>query len=408
MSMLAKLEEIKRRGAKALRIFLARFARLCDLCALCGKKYSLFSFTSLAAFSMTLEEQVGQLLLPHFVGEEINEDAKRLIHEAHVGGFVYYQWTNILRGPQEVKKLSEDLQKESSFPLIIAVDQEGGVVARLKKGFTVFPSNAVLGQCSNKRWIQEAAYATAQELLFVGINMNLAPVVDVNCNPLNPVIGSRSFGSNPRKVAVCGKQALMGYKAGGVIPVLKHFPGHGDVTVDSHIDLPVVSKSLKELEAIELYPFRKLIPHAEVIMTAHLLLPALDPHLCATFSPKILQELLRKKLGFSGIIVSDSLAMHGALKQAGSLEKAALDAFLAGCDLLMLSGQKDIGTAEDVLRVHRYLVAAVKEGVISQERLNASLQRIFALKEKIQKKKPSIKVDFEKHAALSELLKKAS
>jgi len=257
---------------------------------------------------MSLEEKVGQLLMVHFNGETANEDARVLIQESKVGGIIYYNWSNGLSSPLQVMTLSAELQKLAKknrfeIPLLIAADQEGGVVARLQKGFTCFPGNRALGETKDCSYAKAAFFAMGQELQAVGINMNLAPVVDVNSNPKNPVIGVRSFGDDPELVSAFGKQALEGLKQAGVISTLKHFPGYGDVAVDPHEDLPIIRKSKEELEKIELVPFTKLASFADAIMTAHILVPAFDADHCSTLSEKTL-SYLRDTIGFKGVIHS--------------------------------------------------------------------------------------------------------
>jgi beta-N-acetylhexosaminidase len=346
-------------------------------------------FTATCAAEMSIEEKVGQLLMVHFTGVAANEDAVTLIKKAHVGGFIYYNWANGLTSPQQVKTLSQSLQKLSKIPLLIAIDQEGGQHIRLVNGFTVFPSNAEIDPAQ----VQEAAYTTGKELLAVGINLNLAPVIDVNVNPKNPIIGKRSFSASPEVVAACGARALEGYHQAHILTSLKHFPGHGDVAIDSHIDLPVVNKAKAELERVELLPFRKLLPFADTIMTAHIIMPALDPKNCATLSPLIIEGLLRKEMHYDGVVISDSLVMKGLLKNCRNVEDAATRAILAGCDIILLGGKQLLehdGDLElnvlDVLNVHQSLVQAVKAGVIPEARLNQSVSRIQRLKSQLTNK----------------------
>ena len=229
---------------------------------------------------MTMKEKVGQLLMVHFHGEEANEDAKCLIQDLGVGGIIYYSWANGLHSPHQVRVLSQGLQSiaqqnRNPIPLFISVDQEGGVVSRFHQGFTSFPGNGALGRTKNLDLAEEIAFAMGEELRSVGANMNLAPVIDVNVNPKNPVIGIRSFGDDPALVAAFGHRMLQGNKRAHVIGVPKHFPGHGDVDTDSHENLPIVRKSMDMLRKIELIPFERLAPEAEAIMTAHILVPAL-------------------------------------------------------------------------------------------------------------------------------------
>ncbi len=344
--------------------------------------------------NMSLDEKVGQLLIAHFHGDEANEEAQILINQVCIGGIIYYEWANGLSSPSQVQELSNGLQKlaregRSGIPLFISVDQEGGRVCRLKSGFTVFPSNWTIGQAQDPQLAERCAYAMGTEMRAVGINVNFAPVVDVNSNPQNPVIGTRSYSSSSEVVAEFAQCALNGYHRARVISTLKHFPGHGDVTSDSHDTLPILDKSKEELLCVELYPYQRLIQDADMVMTAHILVHALDADACATFSQKILRDLLRSELGFQGVVISDSLIMKGAMDQNSSIEEAAMRAFNAGCDILLFGGRQLVGkqvnhelTAEDIARIHRFLVNAVKEGQISEERLDASVKRILDLKSK--------------------------
>lgn len=285
---------------------------------------------------MSIEEKVGQLLMVHFNGEIGNDEAKMLLQQAHAGAVIYYNWANGLHSPQQVLELSNSLQNMAKIPLLIAVDQEGGRISRLTEGFTRFPSNSVIGQHPDSA--RSYAAALAGELRSVGVNMNLAPVVDINSNPHNTVIGDRSFGSSPELVADLAAATLEGYRQASIIGTLKHFPGHGDVEVDSHAALPVLLKSREELNRCELVPYKKLASTAEAIMTGHIVVPAIDEKKCATLSHKVLEGVLRTDLGFNGVILSDSLIMEGVLKDAGNIENAAVLAIQAGCDLLILGG----------------------------------------------------------------------
>lgn len=342
---------------------------------------------------MSLEEKVGQILMVHFLGEIANEDARVLVEDVRVGGIIYYSWSNGLRDADQVRALSSALQKLSMgnpnpIPLLIATDQEGGVVARLQSGFTHFPGNRALAETGDSNLAKMVALATGLELSSVGINMNLAPVVDVNSNPKNPVIGLRSFGDEAEVVTAFGKKALDGFKQSGIITTLKHFPGHGDVSLDSHKDLPVIHKSKAELEQVELVPFVRLASSADAIMTAHILVSALDSENCATLSKKTL-EYLRETIGFQGVIVTDSMIMGGVLKRYPSIDEACVVALNAGCDLLLLGGRllndNQVGlelTPTDIQRIHRFIIQAVQDGVVPEDRLNAAVERILTLKKR--------------------------
>lgn len=342
---------------------------------------------------LTIEEQVGQLLMPCFLGETANEDAKYLIQNIQVGGILYYNWTNGLSSPQQVRELSQSLQDLAQanrlpIPLLLSVDQEGGVVSRLKgNGFTVFPGNRALAMMGDPTLAKQQAFAMGKEMQNVGISLNLAPVVDVDSNPNNPVISARSFGKDVETVITFAKKSLEGYREAGVATTLKHFPGHGDTDIDSHYALPIVNKSMQELQKTELAPFAALAHDTEAIMTAHLLVPALDPDHCSTLSQKTL-SYLREQIGFSGLIISDSLTMDGLLQQtAGRIEEAAILAIQAGCDMLLFGGRRLQGSfdnhclsTKEIQNIHIALVSAVKNGDIPEERIHQAVERVLQLK----------------------------
>lgn len=356
------------------------------------------SYTCLACDpikDMSLEEKVGQLLMVHFHGEKANAEAATLIQQYFVGGIIYYEWANQLSSPQQVLQLSQDLQQLTKLnripiPLFIAVDQEGGIVSRLKQGFTDFPGNKALAMTGDAELAELCSFFIGQELQAVGVNFNLSPVVDINNNPCNPVIGLRSFGDSSEIVTRFGKSCLLGYHRAGIITSLKHFPGHGDVDMDSHTDLPIINKTKEQLTSVEFAPFASLMAYADTIMTAHIMLPNIDPVNCATLSKNIL-DILSLEMSFKGVIISDSLVMEGLLKNSQSYEDAAIRAINAGCDMLILGGKQLIGAhtqlemqVDDIIKIHQSLVTAVKNGVISSKRLDEAVQKILHLKEKYQ------------------------
>lgn len=342
--------------------------------------------------SLLLEEKIGQLLMVHFRGERSNEEAKILIQEVQVGSVIYYNWSNGLYSLEQVRALSEDLQtlarqNRHFIPLLIAIDQEGGRVSRLKKD--KFPGHRELGEKKDPFFAEEVAFALGKQLSECGIHLNLAPVVDVGFQ-------DRSFGDDPEIVTDFGRQFLQGLHRANVAGTLKHFPGYGGVTVDPHQDLPILDKSKEEWERIDLVPFAQLSSFADAIMTAHVFIPALDSKNCATLSKKTL-SYLRNELRFEGVIISDSLVMEGVLCQCASVEEAALRALNAGCDLLILGGKLSRQgrdpvelTAKDVQKLHRFLVEAVNEGRISQGRIDEALRRVFHLKGLSNKRAPMV------------------
>lgn len=358
----------------------------------------------ISPLDLTLEEKVGQVLMVGFRGEEANQDAQTLIQKLHVGGIIYYNWSNGLTSPRQVSKLSQSLQSLSRIPLFIAVDQEGGLVTRLAHGFTIFPGNRALGMTDDPSLAEACAFAMGQEMADVGVNFNLAPVVDINSNPRNPVIGIRSFGETTEIVTAFGKKSLEGYHRAGILTSLKHFPGHGDVATDSHLDLPVTNKSKEELEKVELRPFSCLASETDSIMTAHLMVPSIDPKNCATLSKPIL-SILRHEMGYKGLIITDSLVMEGVLKNSPSIDEAAIGAFNAGCDVILLGGRQLHGehstelSVSDIARIHQSFVKAVQNGRISENRLNESIDRILSAKKRFTYQKEPF--DSGSHEALA-------
>jgi beta-N-acetylhexosaminidase len=329
---------------------------------------------------MTLEQKVGQVFMLGFEGTSLNASNRALIQGLHLGGVTLFS-RNVENGIQ-VSQLDRDLQSIADpVPLFISADQEGGLVVRVTDGATIFPGNMAVGATGDVGVAGQVAQAEASELLAMGINMDLAPVVDVNTNPLNPVIGVRSFGSNAELVSHMGAQTIQALQASGVSAVAKHFPGHGDTSVDSHRDLPVVPYPLERLQSLEFLPFEAAIQSGvDGIMTAHLYLPNVEPRqdLPATLSRTVLTGLLRDQLGYQGLVLTDALDMD-AIKKDRTAAGAAVEAFDAGADMLLIAGI----TAED--RAHLgdgppALLQAVQSGRISETRLDASVLRILAAK----------------------------
>jgi len=328
---------------------------------------------------LSLEEKVGQVFMFGFPGKD-PEGARELVLDLKVGGIIYFaRNTGSVR---EVASLSHVLQgwamgsHSGGVPLFISADQEGGIVSRLTEGIPVMPGAMSLAAAGGPELVYEVSRATAIQLRSAGINMNLAPVLDVNDNPENPVIGVRSFGSDPHKVAELGSAATRGFMAGGVVPVGKHFPGHGNTSIDSHLDLPVISLPRTRLDQVELVPYRRAIAEGlPAIMSAHIVFQTVDPGRPATLSAPVLQGLLRKELGFQGVIMTDCLEMNAISKDPGTVQGAVM-AFKAGCDMLLISHTRDLQK-----RAYEALLEAVRIGEVSEERLNQAVARILRLKE---------------------------
>jgi beta-N-acetylhexosaminidase len=278
---------------------------------------------------------VGALFMVGIPGSRLDGAARELVRELQMGGVILF--ARNIEEPGQVWELTRDLQQEAlaagNPPLLIAVDQEGGAVQRLKEPFTRIPAARDLGSGSTPAEVEAISRTVARELGLVGINMNLAPVLDVARSPECPQWG-RSYSSDPERVAAFGEAAIRGFLEGGVLPVAKHFPGLGDTTVDSHQVLPVAHDPDPE-RATDLLPFRRAVAAGvPVIMTAHLHVPAWDGR-TATMSPVALQDRLRGRLGFEGVIITDDLEM-GAIAGAAAVPAAAGQAHVAGADLLLI------------------------------------------------------------------------
>lgn len=334
--------------------------------------------------TMTVEHKVGQLFLVAFSGSRLSPALKRMIAEYHVGGIVLFESAGNLINTAQTVRLINDAQSAAiangaRIPLLVAVDEEGGRVSRLPPSATWFPAQMALGAIGSPQAARDVARITAAELKALGINMNLAPVLDVNDNPANPVIGTRSFGSSPQVVAELGAAMIGEYKAQGILATAKHFPGHGSTDLDSHRDLPVVLRSRDKLEETELPPFQAAVrAGADAVMTAHVVFPALDPYSPATLSRRVLHDVLRRELGFDGLIVSDSLLMRALTGQA-RLNEVTVRAFAAGVDVLAIGA--DAGyTRLDRRTTYQAVLDAVKADPALQVRLDESVRRILTAK----------------------------
>ncbi|MDP5275657.1 beta-N-acetylhexosaminidase [Chengkuizengella axinellae] len=329
--------------------------------------------------NMTLKQKIGQMLMCGFDGFQATKEIEQLIKNYHIGGVIYFRRN--VSTIEQVHQLSVSLQeiakKNGESPLFISIDQEGGMVNRINQGVTLFPGNMALGAAHDPNLAYQAAKISGEELRLMGINMNLAPCLDVNNNPANPVIGVRSFGDNATFVGDMGSAMVEGYQAANVSAVVKHFPGHGDTNVDSHLSLPVISHDLNRLNEVELVPFKQAIANGvDAVMTAHILFPAIESeHKPSTLSKSVITDLLRKELGFNGVVVSDCLEMNAILEEFGIAEGAVL-AIEAGVDLLLVSH-----LYERQVEAFEAIFNAVQTGRISEKRIHQSVERILRLKQ---------------------------
>ena len=321
-------------------------------------------------------DQIGQLFMIGFDGTTVSADLASFIREYKPGGIILF--SRNLESIAQIVELTSDLQRCSPHsPLLISIDQEGGRVSRLPKDFTIFPPCEVLGQCRSSELAYAAAATTAAELKAVGINMNMSPVLDVNSNPANPVIGDRAFGTTPDLVAELGLATVGGLQDNRVVACGKHFPGHGDTNSDSHKELPIVTAPRERLEHIEFPPFRRAVANGvATMMTAHVLYQALDEKRPATLSPTIIGRFLREELHYDGVVLTDDLEMHAIIDHYG-IGDATIQAIQAGCDMPLICKDRN-----RVIAAMNAVDKAVADTDISAGRLAQSLARIRRVKER--------------------------
>ena len=337
--------------------------------------------------SLSLREQIAQMIVVRASGylfdhqirypawEANNAQLKHWLQDLNLGGVILLGGSSV-----ELQARSQQLQNWANIPLFIAADIEEGIGQRFPGG-TWFPPPMALGAIYDRDPLLARQYArqmgaiTAREALATGVNWLLAPVVDVNNNPDNPVINIRAFGDRPEVVSTLTTAFIEGTKSSAILTTAKHFPGHGDTSTDSHLELPSLDHSAARLAAIELPPFNSAIAAGvDSVMTAHLIIPAWDEEKPATLSAKIMTQRLRKQMGFTGLIVTDALIMGGITKYVSS-EQAAVMAVMAGCDVLLMPDDPQVAIAS--------IEDAVKSGLIAEERIQESLERIWQGKQKI-------------------------
>lgn len=329
---------------------------------------------------LTVEEKVGQVVMVGMEETLLSPALAERLERLSIGNVIFMGRNYV--DPSQMRGFTDALQRLAAarrvpMGFLTAIDQEGGIVARLLAGATVFPGNMALGATRSAQLSMLCSRVMAQEMLQMGLNMNLAPVLDVNNNPANPGIGVRSYGESPELVAELGVAAIEGSQRAGVMATAKHFPGKGDVTIDSHLDLPTVAHDMERLERVELVPFRAAIEAGVgAIMTSHVFFPAMEPEplLPATLSKNVLTGLLRERLGFEGIIITDDLYM-GAISKAFGLGEAAIRAIVAGADIALMCHHP-----EQQAQAIEAILAAVRSGRISEARLNSAVRRVLTAK----------------------------
>jgi len=324
-----------------------------------------------------LAREIGQLLIGSLPGSSVPAELRSLAREFNLGGAILFGRN--VEAPEQVAELAADVEALGrGAPAWVSVDQEGGRVARLREPFTRWPPMAVLGRAKSDALAARFGHALARELKAVGITLDYAPVLDIHTNPKNPVIGDRALAEKADEVARLGRVIIRALQAEGVAACGKHFPGHGDTSTDSHVELPLVEHPPDRLRAVEFEPFRAAIQEGVAfIMTAHVLVPAIDEERPATLSPALVQQILRDELHFEGVILSDDLEMKAvSARTPGPM--AAVQAIRAGCDgVLVCSGDVDLQAA-----TLEALVRAVEGGDITQRRIDDAMTRQRKAKER--------------------------
>ena len=327
--------------------------------------------------NMTLDEKIGQMITIGIDGYSVDDTAKQLITDKKVGGVILFK--NNISDSNQLLQLINDIKGINStnkIPIFISVDQEGGRVNRLPSEIKSLPSNEIIGNKNDNKLAYDIGKNIGYALGSFGFNMDFAPVLDVNSNPNNTVIGDRSFSNDKDKVASLGASEINGFKDSNIISVAKHFPGHGDTATDSHYALPIINKTLDELKSVEFVPFKKAIEEkVPAIMVSHILMPQIDANKPASMSKTIITDILRKDLKFDGLIVTDDMTM-GAVTNELDITTACINSINAGADLLLVCHGYD-----NEINVINAIKDAVNNRIISIDTINNSVYRILSLKE---------------------------
>ncbi len=324
-----------------------------------------------------LEYLAGQLMFIGFPGSSVDE-ARDLISDIKPCGLVFT--IGNIRNPEQVRRLTSEFNRyarELEIPrFLYAIDHEGGLIMRFNDYVTFIPSHMAVGSTGAPRYARAVAEIAGAELNAMGFNVDFAPVLDINTNPYNPIIGIRSFGSTPELVSSMGVEFIRGLHEKGIVATGKHFPGHGDTSVDSHLDLPVLTHDLELLKSRELKPFKAAVDAGiQLIMTAHVALPKIDKEIIpATFSRRIIEGILRRELGFRGAVITDSLLMKAVYDRYEASEIAAM-ALNAGCDILLMSYDENF-----IYSIRDSIVDNVRAGRISRKRILEAYSRVMNLR----------------------------
>ena len=327
--------------------------------------------------TMTLEEKVGQMMFYGVNGTNVDDKVVNLFEDQHVGGIILYGHRNFWGSSLDnnVNSIKKANRQNSDIPLFIGFDEEGGSMSQLPQELMRTPSKGELGNTNDSSLATGIGAGTAKKLKLLGINTDFGTVLDINTNKNNPIIGVRSYGSTKEKVTEFGINELKAIQNEGVIPTVKHFPGHGDTEVDSHLGLPSLNHDLNRLKSTELVPFQTAINNGvDMVMTAHIMLPQIDKEYPATMSKKILTDLLRDEMGYKGVIITDDLEMQ-AISKNWDLGEAAIKSVEAGADILLVCH-----TIENQQKVYNAVVQGVNDGKIDENRIDESVRRILRLK----------------------------
>ncbi|HNB21722.1 MAG TPA: beta-N-acetylhexosaminidase [Candidatus Melainabacteria bacterium] len=320
----------------------------------------------------SLEKAVGRLLVGRLSGKSLDAEFEQLLKAGTAGGICIFK--DNVESLEQLAELVEKISHSSIFNPIICVDQEGGAVQRFDDVLSPLPSLMALAATDNEKCAETAAVVNGKQLRTLGINCVLSPVVDVASNPLNPIIGTRAFSSSPETVTRFAKAMLEAFMQEGIVPVIKHFPGHGDAGQDSHSELAVIDRSGQSIEDMEFKPFRDCAKLSPAVLAGHVWLTAYEKEpLPATLSHKLLEEVLRQRIGFDGLIFTDDMMMKAITNKYGLAESALL-ALEAGCDVLLLCS-----SAADLKEAHKHIIEAVKSGRLKEERIRQANERVEKL-----------------------------
>lgn len=324
---------------------------------------------------MSLDEKIGQMLMVGIDGTEVDDDFKEFAEEYKFGTVILFG-KNITSAEQLVNLTNSIKSTAGDIPYIIGMDEEGGLVTRLPDDVLSMPAALTIAGSEDTEYCYNAGYQIGTQITSFGLHTGFSPVLDIWSNPDNTVIGNRAYGKTSDDVCKYGIADMLGLKASGAIPVAKHFPGHGDTETDSHYGLPLVTKTKEELWQSELLPFKSAIENGvPMIMAAHILCTELDEKYPASMSKNIITDLLRDEMGFEGVVITDDLTM-GAISESYSFGDAAVLSINAGCDILSICFGED-----NVKQAFTAIKEAVKNGDITEERINESVRRILKLKE---------------------------